>query len=223
MDKAIVILAPEVFADKIVRLGGQAISDWQIHAFNSIDELVALFRQEKIDLLLSFATGVIVPSWILEQPGLTALNLHAASPEYPGRDPHHFAVYDEASQYGATLHFMTASVDAGPIIDVELFNVPDDACPVDLLDKANESAYMLLEKYLPMLLSGNAPPFNPNLQWTGMKRSRKDFLELCRIDAGISEKEFQRRQRACQMPGYNNLHTMVQGRRFHMSTDAEKG
>ena len=208
MNKAIVILAPEVFADKIVRLGGQAISDWQIHAFNSIDELVALFRQEKIDLLLSFGTGVIVPSWILEQPGLTALNLHAASPEYPGRDPHHFAVYDEATQYGATFHFMTASVDAGPIIDVELFNVPDDALPIDLLDKANEAAYRLLGKYLPMLLSGNILPSNPDLQWAGKKRSRKDFLELCRIDVGISEEEFKRRQRACQMPGYDNLYTV---------------
>jgi methionyl-tRNA formyltransferase len=208
LNKAIVILAPEVFADKIVRLGGQAISDWQIHAFNSIDELVALFRQEKIDLLLSFATGVIVPSWILEQPGLTALNLHAASPEYPGRDPHHFAVYDEATQYGATFHFMTASVDAGPIIDVELFNVPDDALPIDLLDKANEGAYRLLGKYLSMLLSGNILPSNPDLQWAGKKRSRKDFLELCRIDAGISEEEFKRRQRACQMPGYDNLYTV---------------
>lgn len=214
MSKVIVIVAPEVFADKIVLLAGHDISDWQIHTFNSIDELVALFRQEKIDLLLSFATGVIVPSWILEQPGLTALNLHAASPEYPGRDPHHFAVYDEATQYGATLHFMAASVDAGPIIDVELFNVPDDALPIDLLDKANEAVYRLLGKYLPMLLSGNILPSNPDLQWAGKKRSRKDFLELCRVGSDISETEFQKRQKACQMPGYSNLHTVIHGKRF---------
>ena len=223
MTNKAIILASEEMAEIIFRIAECEADSWKFARADSIEGLTERFETEEFELLFSFGTSVIVPSWILAKPDMPAVNLHAASPQYPGRDPHHFAVYDEASQYGATIHFMTASVDAGPIIDVELFNVPDDARPVDLLDKANEAAYMLLEKYLPMLLSGNTPPFNPNLQWTGMKRSRKDFLELCRIDTGISEKEFQRRQRACQMPGYNNLHTMVQGRRFHMLTKAEKG
>jgi methionyl-tRNA formyltransferase len=214
LSKVIVVLAPEVFADKIVHLAGHDISDWRIHAFNSSDQLVALFRQEKIDLLLSFATGVIVPSWILEQPGLTALNLHAASPEYPGRDPHHFAVYEQAARYGATLHFMVEQVDAGPIIDVEWVAVEKDAFPIDLLKKANEAALDLLRKYLPDLLQGKLLQANSDCIWQGVKRSRKDFLELCRVGSDTSETEFQKRQKACQMPGYSNLHTVIHGKRF---------
>ena len=30
----------------------------------------------------------------LEIKGLKSINIHAASPKYPGRDPHHFAIYD---------------------------------------------------------------------------------------------------------------------------------
>ena len=203
-----IILASEEIAEIIFRIAECETDSWEFARADSLENLTERFESEEFDLLFSFGTSVIVPGWIIAKPGLTAVNLHSASPGYPGRDPHHFAVYDEATQYGATLHFMTASVDAGPIIDVELFNVPDDARPIDLLDKANEAAYRLLGKYLPMLLSGNILPSNPDLQWAGKKRSRKDFLELCRIDAGISEEELKRRQRACQMPGYDNLYTV---------------
>ena len=41
------------------------------------------------------------------QPSLTAINIHAASPQAPGGDPHHFAIYDKVKEYGATLHYMT--------------------------------------------------------------------------------------------------------------------
>ncbi|MBG30776.1 MAG: hypothetical protein CMI31_12355 [Opitutae bacterium] len=221
-DKAI-ILASEEIAETIFRIAECETGSWEFTRADSIECLTEHFETEEFDLLFSFGTSVIVPGWILAKPDMPAVNLHAASPQYPGRDPHHFAIYDGVPEYGATLHFMTPSVDSGPIIDVEIFDVPDGTRPVDLLDKANEAAFMLLGKYLPMLLSGEAPPSNPNLQWTGTKRSRKDFLELCRIDPEISEEEFLRRQRACQMPGYYNLHTMVQGRRFHMLPDAEKG
>ena len=107
---------------------------------DTIEALESRFRSEAFDLLLSFGTSVIVLGWILAKPDLTAVNIHAASPQYPGRDSHHFAVYDESTQYGETLHWMTEHVDAGSIIDVELFDVPDDVRPIDLLDKVNEAA-----------------------------------------------------------------------------------
>lgn len=211
-----VFLASEEMAETILEMAKCEANSWEFASADSLEVLIKLFEIEEFDLLFSFGTSVIVPDSILSKPNLTAVNLHAASPQYPGRDPHHFAVYDGAFQYGATFHFMTASVDAGPIIDVELFHVPDGTRPIELRDKANEAAYRLLGKYLPSLLAGNGLTPNPNLEWSGKKRSRKDFLDLCRIDLGISEEEFKRRERACQMPGYSNLYTIIQGRRFQM-------
>ena len=63
---------------------------------NNIKELEHFFINDH-DLLLSFGTNIIVPDWILKKRNLTALNVHSAPPEYPGRDPHHFAVYDGLS------------------------------------------------------------------------------------------------------------------------------
>ena len=222
MPKRAFILASGEVAEKVIAIADGAGGSWSFKCSDSRDALVDHFQTEKYDLLLSYGTSVIVPGWILAKPDLMAVNLHAASPQYPGRDPHHFAVYDEATQYGATIHFMTESVDAGPIIDVKLFNVPDGVRPIDLLDKANEAAYRLLGKYLAIFLSGKTLVSNPDLAWTGKKRSRKDLLELCRIESGISEEEFEKRQRACQMPGYDNLYTVIQGRRFKMETGLEE-
>ena len=174
-DKAI-ILASEEMAEIIFRIAECETGSWEFARADSIEGLTERFETEEFDLLFSFGTSVIVPSWILAKPDMPAVNLHAASPQYPGRDPHHFAVYDEATQYGATLHFMTENVDAGPIIDVELFDVPDGVRPIDLLDKANEAACRLLGKYLAIFLSGKTPASNPDLAWTGRDRKRSEEI-----------------------------------------------
>jgi len=49
-------------------------------------------------LLVSFSTGVVVPAELIAAFPAGAYNVHAASPDYPGRDPHHFAVYEGASR-----------------------------------------------------------------------------------------------------------------------------
>ena len=68
-------------------------------------------------VLAAFGTGVIVPPDLLARYD-RAYNFHAAPPAYPGRDPHHWAAYDWATVYGATVHIMTERVDAGPIVGV---------------------------------------------------------------------------------------------------------
>ena len=222
MQKRAFILASKEAAERVIAIADEVDGSWSFECSDSRDALVDHFQTERCDLLLSYSTSVIVPKWIIEKPGLRSVNLHAASPEYPGRDPHHFAVYEGATTYGATLHYMAATVDSGPIIDVDLFRVLKDSKPVDLLYNANESAFKLLEKYIPQFLNGNIPEPNMEFKWGGKTRSRKDFLDLCEIRPGISEAEFQRRLQACQMPGYENLYTVIQGRRFKMETGSEE-
>src|SRR5665213_475214 len=71
--------------------------------------------------LIAFVTAEIVPPSVLARLGYGAFNFHPGPPSYPGWAPAHFALYDEARQFGATLHVMVEQVDAGPIIDVAFF------------------------------------------------------------------------------------------------------
>lgn len=78
-----------------------------------------------LGVLIAFCTGEIVPP---EALGLFdhAFNFHGGPPEYPGRDPHHWAIWDGAAEFGVTVHRMTESVDAGPIVYVERFPIVDE-------------------------------------------------------------------------------------------------
>lgn len=182
---------------------------------DNLDALEAAFSTRR-DLLLSFGTGVIVPTWILEKPELLALNVHAASPQYPGRDPHHFAIYDGATQYGATMHYMTKNVDAGPIVDVELFDVQPDSTPFDLLNAANKAGWILIKRFFERYDEYGAPKSITDVSWSGYKSTRKMFQELCRIDARMPKVEIERRYKASAMLGYRNLYIDIHGYRFRI-------
>jgi methionyl-tRNA formyltransferase len=182
---------------------------------NNLAELSRAFEKPP-DFLLSFGTSVIVPAHFLELPGLLSINVHAASPDYPGRDAHHFAVYDGAECYGATMHFMTPQVDAGGIVDVQLFDVPAGTTPVRLLEMANEAAWLLIERLFVMIASDSEPRVMEGIFWRRRKTTRKMFLELCRVDSSISKAEFSRRLQATAMPGYSNLYIDLYGYRFRM-------
>ena len=65
-----------------------------------------------------------MPPLVLAALGYGAYNFHPGPPEYPGWAPAHFALYEGATEFGATFHAMAARVDAGPIIDVLCFDIP---------------------------------------------------------------------------------------------------
>ena len=210
-----VFLMPAEYAERAHSIGVSCGLNLTSIAVSSLDDLESACARP-VDLLLSFGTGIIVPKNIIHLPNITALNIHAASPEYPGRDPHHFAAYLGARKYGATLHYMTDKVDAGPIVDVELFDIPKDASAAFLLEKANEAAIELMKRFFKSYASKGAPVSRDDIVWGANKSTRAKFMELCRIDCDISEVEFLRRLKATTMPGYNNLYVDIHGYRFRL-------
>lgn len=168
------------------------------------------------DLLVSFGTSVIVPPDVLERFEGRAFNVHAASPDYPGRDPHHFAIYDGVSRYGATLHVMTAKVDDGSIVDVEWFDVPAACTPGQLLDLANDASVRLLKRYGLRLLKGQRASPIMEFRWGTRKRSRADFRAMCELRPDMTEDEFERRFRAFDGGTYDNLTVQIHGWTFRI-------
>src|SRR5450631_4487963 len=54
--------------------------------------------------LIAFTTDIIVPPDVLDSLGYGAYNFHPGPPQYPVWSPAHFALYDQAPEFGATLH-----------------------------------------------------------------------------------------------------------------------
>ncbi|MDQ8039468.1 MAG: formyltransferase family protein [Rickettsiella sp.] len=163
---------------------------------------------------MSFGIGEIIPSHILKTFSL-AINIHAASPDYPGRDPHHFAAYDKVDIYGATAHLMEARVDCGTIVDIELIKLTEPKDAMQLLTLANECGYKILNRLLKNILIDKKIPKPLQITWSGKKRRRKHLIELSAISPYSSKSEIDHKYDAFQKNiSHNNLFLDLYNYRF---------
>jgi methionyl-tRNA formyltransferase len=146
--------------------------------------------------LIAFTTAVVVPTKVLDQLGYGAYNFHPGSPQYPGWAPAHFAIYHQASEFGATAHIMTERVDAGPIVGVEMFQIPENIS----LGALEALAYTHLARLFWRLAKDLATQIEPfselPIRWSGQKSSRRHYAAMCHIPLDISKEEFDRRIKA---------------------------
>jgi methionyl-tRNA formyltransferase len=149
---------------------------------DSLDSLRSMHLDGRV--LIAFQSGIIIPKDVLAK--VRAYNFHPGTPNYPGRDPHHWAIYDRVTHFGATCHVMTDRVDAGPIIRVARFPLVPGFTPDQLRECASEAALWLYQEILPSLMDGTAKP-NGEV-WTGKKHTRADFLRMCELD-GLPKEE----------------------------------
>ena len=146
--------------------------------------------------LVAFTSPIIVPATVLDLLGFGAYNFHPASPDFPGWAPAHFAVYHQATQFGATAHAMAERVDAGPIVDVELFSIPRDISVGELQQLAYASLARLFWRQAKILATQSEPLAELSIRWSGKKTSRSCYAAMCSLPSDISGDERARRVRA---------------------------
>ena len=165
-------------------------------------------------VVISFLNGYIVKPRLLEAVGQNAFNVHPAPPEYPGRDPWHFAYYDGFPRAGATLHRMTARVDDGEILDVCESEFEAGLSVNQYADLCRRMAFSLLMRNLDAMLAGSMQPTCTRSWRSEAKRSRRDFVRMCEIDPAMSEDEVARRLRSFHDPNHENVYTVIHGHKF---------
>jgi len=216
----VVVLAPPEVADAIGQILSDASSATRIERVETGEALdKASAETAETSLLISFGTSIIVPPRVLRRFRAGAINFHAASPAYPGRDPHHFAAYDQCDRYGATAHVMTDRVDEGPILDVEEEPVAPGASPEHYLTIGRRCALRLAERMLPRIIAGGDWTTS-RYGWNSRKTARRDFEALCEIDSLMDVEEIVRRVRVTDAPGYANAFVDLGGYRFRLEGPA---
>jgi methionyl-tRNA formyltransferase len=146
------------------------------------------------ECLIAYGTGVIVPASGIDRY-ICAYNFHGASYLYPGRDSHHWAAYEGATEFGATAHVMTALVDAGPIVGSSLKPVPPGSSPSVYRAIGDLALAELFLDLAPRMALGTLPPLS--LDWGPKKRSRAHTLKMCDF-TGLPDAEKIIRRRAFQ-------------------------
>src|ERR1035437_6255581 len=143
--------------------------------------------------LISFVTPEIVSQSILARLSYGAFNFHPGPPGYPGWAPSHFALYERATEFGATVHVMVEQVDAGPIIDVALFPIPADISVLGLEGLAYAHLAQLFWRMAKALATDPEPPPTLPIKWGSRKYSRRAYRAVCDIPLDIHKDKLERR------------------------------
>jgi methionyl-tRNA formyltransferase len=143
--------------------------------------------------LIAFATPEIVSKSVLARLGYGAINFHPGPPDYPGWAPAHFALYERATAFGATVHIMVERVDAGPIIDVARFPIPADIAVLGLEGLAYAHLAQLFWRRAKPLATDPAAPAVLPVKWGNRKYSRRSYRAICAIPLDIPKDELDRR------------------------------
>jgi methionyl-tRNA formyltransferase len=172
------------------------------------------------DYIISYIFPWIVPERALKKVKIAAINLHPGPPEYPGIGCTNFAVYNNESEFGITVHHMKSRVDSGRIIAVERFPVFGADTLYSLTQRCYAFIYVAFVKILDGILKGEPLPESSEV-WKREPYTRKELNELCIITQDMDEREISRRIKATTYPGMPGAYIEMAGKQFRVASDGE--
>lgn len=108
---------------------------------------LALLAEHKIDLVvLARYMQIVSPQFIAAYPNRIINIHHSFLPAFPGAKPYHSAHERGVKIIGATSHYVTADLDAGPIIEQDVTRVTHKDAVPDLLRKGQELEKVVLSR-----------------------------------------------------------------------------
>ena len=120
--------------------------------------VVAAIARARPDFLFSFYYRHMLSQELLAIAARGALNMHGSLlPKYRGRAPVNWAIIQGESETGASLHYMEARPDAGPLVGQAAVPILLNDTALDVSLKVAGAAERLLEQFLPDLIRGRAP------------------------------------------------------------------
>ena len=107
---------------------------------------LALLKQEGVDLVV-LAKYMQVLSWDFLQAFPEVINIHHSFlPAFAGAQPYHQALARGVKLIGASAHFVTGDLDAGPIIEQDVIRVSHRDTVEDLVRKGKDMERLVLAR-----------------------------------------------------------------------------
>lgn len=147
--------------------------------------------------LISFCSSVIVPASLLARLDGPGYNFHPGPPERPGRYPSVFALFDNAFDFGITVHEMAPQVDSGPIVMTERFAIPAGSDLGGLENLTLTKLAQAFKRMAPYFANVERPLPHLPVVWSGRRTRRADYEALRVITPDMDAAEIARRRRCC--------------------------
>jgi methionyl-tRNA formyltransferase len=122
-------------------------------------EFAQLLRDRQADVGVVVAYGKILPSAVLEAPGLGCVNVHASLlPRYRGAAPIQWSILRGENETGVCLMQMDEGMDSGPLLAVSRTPIGENETAGELSDRLSRLGADLLRAELPRFLRGELGP-----------------------------------------------------------------
>jgi methionyl-tRNA formyltransferase len=172
--------------------------------------------------LISFGTRFYIPEHILGRIGYGSYNFHPGSTTYPGWAPFLYAIYEGAKQYGVTVHEMSPKIDAGKIIAVANFAVPEGATAQLLVDMTTHHMLHLFKDLSASFVNTTGYLETSLVQWQTSPNRKKDFDALCHIALDCDAEDMKRKIFAFgDSDGEVFPYVIVDGKRYRLAFEGD--
>jgi len=159
------------------------------------------------DYIFHYKSYCILPQEFLNKASVAAINFHPSHPKYPGSGGINWALYNEDTETGVTVHYMNDKVDNGPIINVYRVPIEDEDDVGSLLEKVHRCQFDSFvnithilsvqgHKELSRISSENTD------EWGGTTGRIRDIDKLENIDINISKEELDKIIKSTYYNGY---------------------
>jgi methionyl-tRNA formyltransferase len=176
----------------------------------------------KSSRLISFGSRFYVKPELLSLIGYGSYNFHPGPSNYPGWAPFNFAIYNDASKYGVTVHQMTPTLDSGSIIGSQIFDIPPDCSVQQIMDITTEYMYALYDELVLDFATRETTLPDINENWSGHMWTKRDFEKMCQIPVDITEGELIRRLHAFgEGDSINVPYIQLDSNRFEYTTSTD--
>ncbi|MDT3779330.1 formyltetrahydrofolate deformylase [Nitrospira sp. MA-1] len=110
-------------------------------------EVLAAFREQRVDLVVMARYMQIVSEKFLQEIGCPVMNIHHSFlPAFVGAKPYHQAYDRGVKIIGATAHYATPELDEGPIIEQDVVRVGHRDTVQDLIRKGRDLEVLVLAR-----------------------------------------------------------------------------
>jgi len=133
--------------------------DFITHPKINSDEFVTKLRKYNCDLFVSMSFNQIFKHEVLNLPPLGTINCHAGKlPFYRGRNILNWALINDETEFGITVHFVDQGIDTGDIIKQHCYPITDQDDYESLLVRAYDGCANILYEAIKCLQENKANP-----------------------------------------------------------------
>ena len=169
--------------------------------------------------LLSVFSDSVVPKELFDAFGGGFYNVHPGPPSRPGWAPVNYALLDNDTSFGVTLHQAVETVDTGRIIAAEEFPIPLNSNYHELSSMAFEALMRLIDQSIELLLTkGSLQPSAKasEITWGNKRKTKMNLLKDSKVELNISWHELNQKIKAFGMcPDVCRLRVELDGRTYH--------